>query len=427
MGTLAGEAGFPLPLRFVEEVKGDPASYVCPKCQKVVLNPVKTHCRRRICKECVPFPPLEGTACPIQGCDSCGEDAFVVPDFAGRKELKEVKAYCPHQGCLKQPSLANWEAHVMRCPYVNTAGRARGPRRDIEANKCGNVATRPKSAEKRDQTGPQHQQGPPPAPPSREDGVEVHLEFLLAGNASLQQENKALKHELRQVRTEASESHAKLEMQIGSLEQELRGCKERLSAAGKGHEARLVTLEASDACDGTLLWAIRPYAQMKADSLSGKVPAVYSPPFRVGRTGYKMCLKACLGGEKEGNGTHLSLYVVMMKGEYDALLSWPFDRTVTIEVLDQCGVQPRAAPALGKAALLWRRRGHVSPHIRRSIQAGDSSLSEAFARPILASNNPVGYSNYVAHAFLESAQRQFVKDDVLFVKATVDMEGLVLP
>ena len=38
-----------------------------------------------------------------------------------------------------------------------------------------------------------------------------------------------------------------------------------------------------------------------------------------------MCIRAYLNGDGSGYKTHLSLFFVVMKGEYDALLKWPFE------------------------------------------------------------------------------------------------------
>jgi len=48
------------------------------------------------------------------------------------------------------------------------------------------------------------------------------------------------------------------------------------------------------------------------------------------RNGYKMCIRAYLNGDGSGYKTHLSLFFVVMKGEYDALLKWPFDCKVSM-------------------------------------------------------------------------------------------------
>ena len=40
-----------------------------------------------------------------------------------------------------------------------------------------------------------------------------------------------------------------------------------------------------------------------------------------------------------GKGTHLSLFFVVMRGDYDALLPWPFEQKVSFKLIDQTGNQ----------------------------------------------------------------------------------------
>ena len=47
-------------------------------------------------------------------------------------------------------------------------------------------------------------------------------------------------------------------------------------------------------------------------------------------TGYKMCARLYLNGDGMGKGTHVSLFFVVMRGAYDALLKWPFRQKVLI-------------------------------------------------------------------------------------------------
>ena len=44
--------------------------------------------------------------------------------------------------------------------------------------------------------------------------------------------------------------------------------------------------------------------------------------------GYKMCARIYLNGDGMGKGTHVSLFFVIMRGQYDALLKWPFRQKV---------------------------------------------------------------------------------------------------
>ena len=50
--------------------------------------------------------------------------------------------------------------------------------------------------------------------------------------------------------------------------------------------------------------------------------------FYTAKYGYKLCLRLYLNGDGTGKRTHLSLFIVIMRGEYDALLPWPFRNKV---------------------------------------------------------------------------------------------------
>jgi len=50
----------------------------------------------------------------------------------------------------------------------------------------------------------------------------------------------------------------------------------------------------------------------------------FSRPYYTSPQGYKMCLNVCAGGCGLGIGTHVSIYVYLLKGEYNDTLIWPF-------------------------------------------------------------------------------------------------------
>ena len=60
----------------------------------------------------------------------------------------------------------------------------------------------------------------------------------------------------------------------------------------------------------------------------------YSAPFHSGIDGHKLCLGVYANGDNTGKGTHISLYVILMKGENDMALTWPFRGSVTILILN---------------------------------------------------------------------------------------------
>ena len=72
------------------------------------------------------------------------------------------------------------------------------------------------------------------------------------------------------------------------------------------------------------------YEQHKASN-----DEVYSPPFYTSRGGYKMCLEVDANGYSRGRGTHISIYLYLMRGENDDRLPWPFSGNITVELLNQ--------------------------------------------------------------------------------------------
>lgn len=61
----------------------------------------------------------------------------------------------------------------------------------------------------------------------------------------------------------------------------------------------------------------------------------FSPPFYSHCCGYKLCVEVDAGGHSVGEGTHVSLLVYVLPGEYDDNLKWPFRGTVKINILNE--------------------------------------------------------------------------------------------
>jgi len=61
----------------------------------------------------------------------------------------------------------------------------------------------------------------------------------------------------------------------------------------------------------------------------------YSAPFYTHVCGYKMCIRVKAAGHGSGKGTHLSVFIHLMCGEYDEFLQWPFRGEVTVQLLNK--------------------------------------------------------------------------------------------
>ena len=61
----------------------------------------------------------------------------------------------------------------------------------------------------------------------------------------------------------------------------------------------------------------------------------FSDPFYTDPRGYKMLINIDANGYRDNKGTHVSVWVYLMRGEYDDQLEFPFKGTIKFELLNQ--------------------------------------------------------------------------------------------
>ena len=153
--------------------------------------------------------------------------------------------------------------------------------------------------------------------------------------------------------------------------------------------------------NGAFLWRVPDMRRRIRDAKMGRITSIYSPPFYTGRNGYKMCIRAYLNGDGSGEGTHLSIFFVLMKGEYDPLLQWPFDHKVSLVLVDQ------------------DQKKHLVQTFKPNIK------SSSFQRPKSDMNVASGCPEFAKLSVLDDPS--YVKDDVMYIKAIVDTSKIVHP
>ena len=153
--------------------------------------------------------------------------------------------------------------------------------------------------------------------------------------------------------------------------------------------------------DGTMIWKIPQFSQRKADAESGRCTSIFSLPFYSGRYGYKMCLRLYIMGDGIGKGTHLSLFFVVMRGEFDNILQWPFTHKVTFKLINQSGGRD----------------------IVNTFQS--DPMSSSFRKPKSDMNIASGCPQFVSHTELERGGS--IMDDTIFIKCVVDTSTIHHP
>ena len=155
--------------------------------------------------------------------------------------------------------------------------------------------------------------------------------------------------------------------------------------------------------NGAFLWRIPEMRRRIRDAKIGRITSIYSPPFYTGRNGYKMCIRAYLNGDGSGEGTHLSIFFVIMKGEYDPLLQWPFDHKVSLVLVDQ----------------------DHKKHLVQTFKPSSETLHSSFQRPQSNMNVASGCPEFATLSVLDDPS--YVKDDVMYIKAIVDTSKIMHP
>ena len=124
----------------------------------------------------------------------------------------------------------------------------------------------------------------------------------------------------------------------------------------------------------------------------------YSPPFYSHPSGYKMLCKLYPNGIGGGKGTHVSVYLVIVPGEFDGVLSWPFIGSVNVQLLN------RRSNNL-----------HVSKSIRldsyESLQVRERPNPKDYAGP--EDRQVWGLNDFVAHNDLAENPGYFAKQEYL--------------
>ena len=82
------------------------------------------------------------------------------------------------------------------------------------------------------------------------------------------------------------------------------------------------------------IWKIENCSERIRVAKEEKNRPVDSAPFYTENYGYRLKVKLCPNGF-EDSSIHISILIIIMRGEYDAILPWPFKRKVKLTLIDQ--------------------------------------------------------------------------------------------
>ena len=120
--------------------------------------------------------------------------------------------------------------------------------------------------------------------------------------------------------------------------------------------------------------------------------------------GYQMCLRIDASGLDDAEGTHVSIYVHMMSGEFDSHLQWPFKGEVCVQLINQ-------------------KEG--GQHLERTLVDETCSAMEDYnsifsKMDVHTARDGWGISRFISHADLykPTEGKEYLKNDTLKLRVT---------
>ena len=129
----------------------------------------------------------------------------------------------------------------------------------------------------------------------------------------------------------------------------------------------------------------------------------YSDPFYTHNKGYKICVRVDAAGNGDGEGTHLSIFLYLMKGPHDDELTWPLRGKFEIKLLNQISDSEHHS-----LTVTYNDRASDINAVVDRVTEGDRS------------ENGWGHHQYISNEDLNKITPtcQYLKDDCLFFQVT---------
>ena len=350
-----------------------PKSLECSVCLLTLRDPhVISCCGNEFCQACIERVKRDGKPCPL-----CNEQNFTT--LLHKKLVREVNALvilCPQKelGCEWEGELGQLQRHLNPGAGVFSAQGCEFLTVEC-ANHCGAQLQRRLIQE--------HEMEACPKRP-----IEMQVASLMRRFEVVVIENRMLKQELDETKKIHQQSldevkqkldntkkmHqqglAQVKQELGDLKQahhqqreELREAKEENKLLQRANESlqrvcnvlkteqKQIEANVDDIQKRKITGLEKKYSSLQAASMPLPVPPFYilltnfnhhrlnnhlfkSEPFYSHAGGYKMVIIIRPNGFNLWQGTHVSLHVFLLPGEFDDQLRWPFNGTIIVEVYD---------------------------------------------------------------------------------------------
>ena len=304
-----------------EFVNPPPNSLECSICLLTLRDPhVISCCGNHFCHTCIGHIQGDHKPCPL-----CNEPNFTTFLHKGvKREVNGLVICCRwrHLGCDWEGELGQLEEHLH--PGAGSRGKSCGYVIIECVYKCGDRFERRMIQDHELDACPRRPMEVQMSRLTRKFEAslranEKKLNYVIAENEAIKDENRATRAKVEAICVE----NQTLKLENDQLKEKVCQLKEKHDNLERELDTRIVPAPVPP-----FYFSIINYEHYKKVNYAWDSPTFYSHP-----GGYKLYCQVFPNG-RDGKGTHLSLYIFIMRGEYDDKLEWPFNGVVTIEMFN---------------------------------------------------------------------------------------------
>ncbi|CAF3710764.1 unnamed protein product [Rotaria sp. Silwood1] len=387
---------------FVKNIEDIDQCFICPSCRLIFRDPYRLHCGHRQCQSCI---NLQHRTIHCLSCSKTSTTDEVSLDKAFQAELECLSifcSFCDWTGPLKIYQDHLDHTHVDRFFICSLCTEQVERSKIVEHYMTGthqlmliNILRYLQSIKiKNDQQKMMRYS-------------QFHERISnLSGHTSL------LYIRMEQIRNQSYSHQQALESKnhelflLKSLSQNVKNHLDRMRIVQDSCMKDVLSLEYHFehrqivSFNGILIWKISNVQERIDDAKFERQRSIYSPEFHSSSSGYKMRARLFLNGTDSAQDTHMSIFFILMRGEYDAILKWPFPFKMIFSLINQLTTE--------------KDRHHLSQFFWPDKQ------SICFQRPRLEMNEAYGIKKFISLNKFQQNRNQYVQDDTMFIKIEVD-------